>query len=385
MKNVKIVIGANYGDEGKGLMTRHFALDGLHNDQKGVVVLHNGSAQHGHTVDYNPHFRHVYHHFGCGTGDGLPTYFAETFWVHPMEFAREYVELSKAGITPQTYCHPLARVVTPFDMLVDHATEAWIGLQYGEREYGSCGYGTWCAIESRGYDNVYSIGTFQATKKEHMRLLLDETWNQCVVVLLERGVDVEKLPQYRDYFIPGSEKKERLIKNFLIDLQFFLDHTTISSFGYVFNQFDNIIFENGQGLGLDMDVDNDWHTTSKTGLVNPYNMLNDKEDFTAEVCYVSRSYLTRHGVGPMEERAKKVEINADMEDKTNLHNEFQGSLTFGYLTDTDQKKRIETDWALVSADKRFVKSMALTHCNEFEDTYKQSNYMSYNPYNVIKM
>ena len=366
-------------------MTRHFALDGLHNDQKGVVVLHNGSAQHGHTVDYNPHFRHVYHHFGCGTGDGLPTYFAETFWIHPMEFAREYVELSKAGITPQTYCHPSARVVTPFDMLVDHATEAWISLQYGEREYGSCGYGTWCAIESRGYDNVYSIGTFQATKKEHMRLLLDETWNQCVSVLLERGVDVEKLPQYKDYFIPGSEKKEHLIKNFLIDLQFFLDHTNISSFGYIFNQFDNIIFENGQGLGLDMDVDNDWHTTSKTGLVNPYNMLSDKEDFTAEVCYVSRSYLTRHGVGPMEERVKKAEINADMEDKTNLHNEFQGSLTFGYLTDTDQKKRIDTDWSLVSADKRFVKSMALTHCNEFEDTYRQSNYMSYNPYNVIKM
>jgi hypothetical protein len=100
---------------------------------------------------------------------------------------------------------------------------------------------------------------------------------------------------------------------------------------------------------------------------------------------VSRSYLTRHGVGPMEEQVKKAEINTDMEDKTNLHNEFQGSLTFGYLTDTDQKKRIETDWSLVSADKRFVKSMALTHCNEFEDTYRQSNYMSYNPYNVIKM
>lgn len=385
MKDIKVVIGANYGDEGKGLMTRHFVLEGLHNDKKGIVVLHNGSAQHGHTVDYDPHFRHVYHHFGCGTGDGVPTYFAETFWVHPMEFAREYVELSQAGIIPQTYCHPWARIVTPFDMLVDHATEAWIGLQHGEREYGSCGYGTWCAIESRGYDNVYSAGTLQVANDEHIRFLLDDTWNQCVAVLFERGVDVEKLPQYRDYFTPGSEKKEHLIKNFLVDLRFFFEHTTMISFDNIFNTFDNIIFENGQGLGLDMDVDNDWHTTSKTGLVNPYTMLKNKENFTAEVCYVSRSYLTRHGVGPMEERAKKSEINADMEDKTNLSNEFQGSLTFGYLADVDQKKRIESDWKLVSADKRFVKSMALTHCNEFEDIYKQSNYMSYNPYNVIKM
>ena len=381
--DIKIIIGANYGDEGKGLAADYFAGQA---EGKTLGVLTNGTAQRGHTVTLADDCTHVFHHFSSGTFQGADTYICKNFTVNPMIFVKELAELKlKFGYHFYVYIHPECKVVTPFDMLVDHATEAWIGLQYGEREYGSCGYGTWCAIESRGYDNVYSIGTFQATKKEHMRLLLDETWNQCVVVLLERGVDVEKLPQYRDYFIPGSEKKERLIKNFLIDLQFFLDHTTISSFGYVFNQFDNIIFENGQGLGLDMDVDNDWHTTSKTGLVNPYNMLNDKEDFTAEVCYVSRSYLTRHGVGPMEERAKKVEINADMEDKTNLHNEFQGSLTFGYLTDTDQKKRIETDWALVSADKRFVKSMALTHCNEFEDTYKQSNYMSYNPYNVIKM
>ena len=27
MKDVKIVIGANYGDEGKGLMTRHFVKE----------------------------------------------------------------------------------------------------------------------------------------------------------------------------------------------------------------------------------------------------------------------------------------------------------------------------------------------------------------------
>ena len=29
---------------------------------------------------------------------------------------------------------------------------------------------------------------------------------------------------------------------------------------------------------MDKDVDNDWHTTSKTGLFNPYNMINDKNE-----------------------------------------------------------------------------------------------------------
>lgn len=301
-----------------------------------------------------------------------------------MEFVREYAELAKSGIYPQVYYHPNARVVTPFDMLVDHATEAWIALDHGEREYGSCGYGTWCAIESRNIHTVYTISEFHSYNYNYLNIM-DATWKECLAVLIQRGVDVEKLTKYKDYFTPNSWKRQNLINNFKKDLDFFFTHATPVEFDNIYSTFDSLIFENGQGLGLDMDVDNDWHTTSKTGLVNPYNMLSDKEDFTAEVCYVSRSYLTRHGVGPMEERVKKAEINADMEDKTNLHNEFQGSLTFGYLTDTDQKKRIETDWSLVSADKRFVKSMALTHCNEFEDTYRQSNYMSYNPYNVIKM
>ena len=80
MKDVKIVIGANYGDEGKGLLTRYFAKQ-VNNP---IIIFHNGSAQRGHTVDYNPQFRHVYHHFGCGTADGVPTFFADGFWIHPM-------------------------------------------------------------------------------------------------------------------------------------------------------------------------------------------------------------------------------------------------------------------------------------------------------------
>ena len=72
MKKVKIVVGANYGDESKGLVTHQFCKDAIHTHDNTIVIFHNGSAQRGHTVDYNPDFRHVYHHFGCGTAEGLP-------------------------------------------------------------------------------------------------------------------------------------------------------------------------------------------------------------------------------------------------------------------------------------------------------------------------
>lgn len=383
MKNIKIIIGANFGDEGKGLLTRYFVKDALLHDGNPIVIFHNGTAQRGHTVDYNPTTRRVYHHFGSGTGDNAPTYFAETFWVHPAQFRTEYIDLAYSGIHPKVYCHPNARVITMFDMLVDHATMTWIALQNGEREYGTCGLGSWCAIESRGTEDVYPISDY-IISDVHTDYILEQTWNKCVAILLSRGVDVTQLPDFRAYFEPNSIKRKQLFTNFKRDLKFFIQHTTFSTFEDVYQNFDNMIFENGQGLGLDKDVSNNWHTTSSTGLTNPVNMLNDKTDFNAEVCYVTRSYMTRHGIGPMDNEVQKKSINADMHDKTNVPNEFQGSLRYGYLEDYAQKDRIATDWQFVANNPQFTKTLAITHCNEFPEYDNTAQYLSFNPYSVMK-
>lgn len=57
MKTINIVIGANYGDEGKGLVTNAIT------PATGCLVLANGGAQRGHTVETKT-FRPVFHHFG---------------------------------------------------------------------------------------------------------------------------------------------------------------------------------------------------------------------------------------------------------------------------------------------------------------------------------
>lgn len=59
MKEVKVVIGANYGDEGKGLMTNYFARQADKKHKKCLNILFNGGAQRGHTVE-NGDFRHVF-------------------------------------------------------------------------------------------------------------------------------------------------------------------------------------------------------------------------------------------------------------------------------------------------------------------------------------
>ena len=156
----------------------------------------------------------------------------------------------------------------------------------------------------------------------------------------------------------------------------------LTDFDGVWNRCDCTIFENGQGLGLDKDVPYEWHTTSKTGLANPARMLRDKGECASEVIYVTRSYLTRHGVGRLEEEVRKKDINAAMHDRTNVPNEFQGSLRYGYLQDAEQRQRIEEDWATVAGLPNFEKSIAVTHCNEFPELRSASRYFSDNPYSL---
>lgn len=146
--NVKVVIGANYGDEGKGMMTRSFTKEATRvYEEKPLIILHNGTAQRGHTVDFDEKTRHVFHHFGSGALDDADTYFAETFLIHPMTFAREMKEFNALHKRPGLcYYHPNCEVITPFDMAADHATMAYIQKMNGSREYGTCGFGSWCAL-----------------------------------------------------------------------------------------------------------------------------------------------------------------------------------------------------------------------------------------------
>ena len=78
---VDIVIGANYGDEGKGLFTEFLSQS----PDNSIVVLVNGGSQRGHTVNDPTYGKHVFHHFGSGTLAGVPTYFAKSYLINPMQ------------------------------------------------------------------------------------------------------------------------------------------------------------------------------------------------------------------------------------------------------------------------------------------------------------
>ena len=110
------------------------------------------------------------------------------------------------------------------------------------------------------------------------------------------------------------------------------------------NHYDTVIYEGGQGLLLDQaNRDNFPHLTPSS--VGMYNIYSDiaKLNCTPDIFYVSRTYMTRHGAGPMEAECDKTDINPDIVDKVNQPNEWQGSLRFGLLDTDTLYQRIQKD------------------------------------------
>jgi hypothetical protein len=112
-----VVIGANFGDEGKGLAVDALAARagpsrhaGLSRHSDAAVIRFNGGAQAGHTVVTEDGRRHVFSHVGAGAFAGAVTFLSRFFVVQPAIFAREAAELAETGLTPRVYIDPDARL-----------------------------------------------------------------------------------------------------------------------------------------------------------------------------------------------------------------------------------------------------------------------------------
>ena len=341
MKDIKIVIGANFGDEGKGLMADYFSQKPC-----SIVVCSNGGAQRGHTVTTPNKIRHVFHHFGSGTFNGASTYLSEDFILNPIIFKQEWDELTKLGFVPTVYVNKNCMVTTPFDMMANQIIEE----SRGKNKHGSCGLGIYETIKRYRVgvaDIDYSIRNYYIEQFEKENIILPDEW----------------LRLFHD---------NNIFEHFLEDWDFMNEHILAISDEYFLNNYDNIVFEAAQGLLLDQNNTEYFPhlTPSNTGIKNPISIIENIEwsdEVSIEACYVSRTYMTRHGAGRFDAECKKSDINENIIDLTNVPNPHQDSIRYGTLDLNDLKNRIETD-----LDGRNIKkSVAITHCNEYQVDRKE--------------
>lgn len=377
MSNVKVVIGANFGDEGKGLMTDYFCSEAIKRNESCIVVLSNGGAQRGHTVVTPDGIRHVFHHFGSGTLVGAATYLSEKYILNPMTFRKEYKELEAMGFSPKVYAHSLCMWSTPYDMIYNQILED----SRGERRHGSCGMGIWETIKRYEFAPMYQLKYFNDSSKSiHEQVtLLEEIRDDYFKKRLE---EIDFCVWYKWVDILSSHK---LVLNFIEDIKFMCDHVTWVDDNNILKTYQNVIFENGQGLLLDQNQTKYGNNTtpSNTGIKNPHEIISHTlPNADVEVCYVTRTYLTRHGAGRFDEECNKSEINALMEDKTNVPNPYQGSMRYGKLNTNSLFERIKADMNTVS-DANYHMSLAITHINECDNeelltqTKAETTYYSY--------
>ncbi|HQA27479.1 MAG TPA: adenylosuccinate synthetase, partial [Candidatus Competibacteraceae bacterium] len=91
------VIGAHFGDEGKGRVIDHYAAAA---GTDGLVVRFNGGAQAGHTVVAPDGRRHVFSHVGSGAFAGAAAFLSRFFVAHPILFLKEWDALLAQGVRP---------------------------------------------------------------------------------------------------------------------------------------------------------------------------------------------------------------------------------------------------------------------------------------------
>ena len=343
---IKIIIGANYGDEGKGLAADYFA-----GQAKGEIlgVLTNGTAQRGHTVTLTDGRTHVFHHFSSGTFQGADTYICKDFTVNPIIFVKELVELMFKS--NHFYVHPECKVVTPFDMLRNLQERRISGL------HNTCGAGYWNTLER--YDSDIEPLTFgEIIKMDPIQL--EYSLNQ-----IYKYHFTEYSPLLTDIDIKG------LIQHFIDDITVMARWVEIAN-DSILSKYDTIIFENGQGLliGQQNSYANwDFCTPSDTGVYIPMRIIENNHLLAheIEVCYISRTYLTRHGDGPLDHICSSQDINPEIYDFTNIPNINQGRLRYGKLDTQELRKRIDADFGQTALKTRhYTKSIMLTHWNEYE-------------------
>lgn len=327
MKYAQIVVGAGYGDCGKGLMTDYFCHH--HQDSNPLVIRYNGGAQAGHSVQEPTGYKHVFSHFGSGTLLKVPTYLAKDFIVNPIMFNKEYDTLEIYH--PVIYLHPHSMITTPYDILLNQIIENSRTIKHG-----SCGLGIFSTIRRHEFIPI-TVRSLQDITVIQLNDLLEKVKQYVITKLMLLDIEITK-------DITDLLELPILIP-FYKDLELMFARSSIMNYTTIIHDFDVYIFESAQGLLLSEKHGKFPHLTpSDPGISVPLKICEEMSIKDVNVCYVTRCYTTRHGNGPLENEKTLEEMGLNVQNETNVTNEFQGHFRYAPLDVKSIKKAINNDF-----------------------------------------
>lgn len=330
-------IGAVFGDECKGRM-----VDVFSHAPHTLVVRYNGGAQASHTVTRSDGTRHAFSHFGAGSFNGMTTYLSSYFIANPFLWQMERDALLKLGLRPSLLVSPVARVTTPYDMLINTELEK----SRGNSRHGSCGYGINETVERDLTEYSLLVRDLRDDLRGRLRVIRSE-----YVPVRLKALGITKFSDEFLQLIDNQQVLESYLKfsgEFLAGTSDLRDH----EIGDLRHSWDNVVFEGAQGLLLDED-NTEFHphlTRSKCGLANINSICAKAGIKELQAVYITRAYATRHGDGPFPTWDKSLSY----EDRTNKPNPNQGAMRFG-------KFNLDLLMKAVQADLQKAPNLEVTH------------------------
>lgn len=327
------VIGMNFGDEGKGHITNFLSNSNTLN------IRFNGGAQAAHAVFLADGTNHIFKHFGSGSLSGSRTMFGSHFIINPIFFGAEWSELSKKIPQKEVFVDPRCRISTIYDMLINEFSSKY------HKKNDTTGFGINETVERSKFKQL----------KICVRDLIDKDVSKLSKTL--KIINKEYIPwRLNKLLIPESlfrSYANARINNMADDLYLNMIRGILKCI-YVWPE-DNLIdkylekskdrqlvFEGGQGLLLDQKRKEfmPYLTRSSTGLRNIFDCLRTVQtSLELDIYLVTRTYLTRHGDGPLWNEINQPYNNVIEE--TNETNQYQGKMRYGYLNKSWYDKAIK--------------------------------------------
>lgn len=295
--NTLAIIGAQWGDEGKGKITD---LLGQNSD---VVVRYQGGNNAGHTIIFDGK-KIVLHqipsgilHSNCVSVVAHGVVFEPEAFLEELKLVEEHISVTSDRLKISLN----ATVITRYHKLLDAIREG-----KGKRKIGTTGKGIGPAYE----DKV-------ARRAIKIKDLFDkEALTQKLQVALE-----EKMFLFENFYkteVPTIEEEvERLLafgeklKGFVVDTFSYIDDALTNN--------KNVLFEGAQGVLLDIDYGSyPYVTSSSTGAAGIFTGAGVSTGIVEEKLGIVKAYTTRVGEGPM-----PTELNDELGDKIQkIGNEF---------------------------------------------------------------
>ncbi len=301
------MLGLGFGDCGKG----HFIDVLARRWQAHTVVRFNGGAQAGHNVVTPAEARlparhHTYSQFGSGTFvPGVRTLLLDPVVVHPTALLVEAGVLGQTGIDdalPRLTIDAMCRVTTPYHQAAGRLRE----LLRGATAHGTCGVGVGETVRHslEHPDQVLRYGDFSSSNSANLHAQRDKlsAIRQSIREEFEPLVQAMPVESVTDEL--AILRDESLPTTWLNHCRALARQCPPASASQIHEQLTRpgcVLFEGAQGVLLD-----EWrgfhpHTTWSSTTAHAVNHVASRYGVQSDIEHygVLRSYLTRHGIGPM--------------------------------------------------------------------------------------